>query len=132
MSQENVDAVRRVLEAAGRGDLSDLLSLHDPEWEGFIPAEYPVAGTYRGLDGVRAFVEEWLDAWEEFRVEPEEFLDVGDSVVVMVRYWGRGKGSGVEVHDRWAYLYKLRDGKIIRWRLYASRNEALKAVGLAE
>ena len=75
---------------------------------------------------------EWLEAWEEFRVEPEEFIEGGDVVVAAVRYWGRGRGSGVEVTDRWFYAYRLRDGKVISWRPYSDRAEALKAVGLAE
>jgi uncharacterized protein len=132
MSRENVDVIRRVLVAGSAGDFPELLALHDPDWLGVIPEEYPGAGTYRGLDGVRAFVEEWLEVWDEFRVEPEEFIDAGDTVVVVVRYWGRGRGSGVEVRDRWVYVYELRDARIVCWRLYTDRAEALEAVGLRE
>ena len=92
----------------------------------------PVAGTWRGLDGVRGFVEEWLEASDEFRVEPDEFIHGDDAVVVAVRYWGRGKGSGVEITDRWFYAYLLRDGKVVSWRPWSERAEALKAVGLEE
>ena len=130
MSQENVEIVRRVIEAGSQGDFDTVLALHHPDWEGFIPEEYPVAGTWRGLDGVRGFAEEWLDAWEEFRIEPEEFVEGGDAVVVKVHYWGRGRGS--EVTDRWFYAYRLRGGKIISWRPYADRAEALAHLGLAE
>ena len=79
---------------------------------------------------------------------PEEFLDVGDSVVVMVRYWGRGKGSGVEVHDRGraktsgvdieemyakgAAMFHVRDGKVTRLALYWEREHALADVGVKE
>jgi uncharacterized protein len=132
MSQDNVEVVERVIEAASRGDFDAVVALHHPDWEGIIAGEYPVAGTWRGLDGVRGFAAEWLEAWEEFRVEPEEFIDGGDAVVTQVRYWGRGRGSGVEVTDRWFYAYRLREGKVISWRPYADRNEALKAVGLAQ
>lgn len=121
-----------MIEAGSAGDFDGLLALHDPDWEGFIPDDVPVAGTYHGLDGVRAFVQEWLEAWEEFRIEPEDFIESGDTVIVVVRYWGRGRGSGVEVHDRWVYLYKLRDEKIVRWRLYGDLNEALDAAGLSQ
>src|SRR6476660_9241445 len=97
MSQENVEIIQRVLASGARGDFETLLALHDPSWEGFIPEQFPVAGTRRGRDGVRGFVEEWLEAWDDFRIEPEEFLDGGEAVVVVVRYWGKGRGSGIEV-----------------------------------
>lgn len=130
MSQQNVEIVKQVIEAGSRGDFETVLALHDPDWQGFIPEDYPVAGTWQGLDGVRGFAEEWLDAWEEFRVEPEGFIEGGDAVVAKVHYWGRGRGSGVEVTDRWFYAYRLRAGKIISWRPYADLTEALEAAGL--
>ena len=132
MSEENVEIVRRVIASGTDGDFETMLALHDPDWEGFIPEAYPVAGTWLGLDGVRGFVEEWLDAWDAFRIDPEEFIDGGNAVVAVVRYWGRGRGSGVEVTDRWFYAYRLRDGRVVSWRLCGSRAEALEAVGLAE
>ena len=55
-----MEIVRLVIEAASRGDFDTVLALHDPCWEGFIPEEYPVSGTWRGHDGVRGFAEEWL------------------------------------------------------------------------
>jgi len=132
MSQENVEIVSRGLEALNNGDLDTMLTLQDPEWEGFIPAEYPMAGTWRGHDGLRAFAEEWLEAWEEFRVEPENYIASGDAVLATVHYWGRGRGSGVEVTERWYYAYRLHGGKIVSWRPYAGRAEALADLGLAE
>jgi ketosteroid isomerase-like protein len=129
VSQENVDVVRRVL-AAG-GDVDTILALHHPDWEGYIPDEYPVAGTWKGLRGVRGFMDEWLEAFDEFRVEPEEFIDAGDdAVIVAVHYWGRGRGSHVTLTDRWFYVYRLREGKVFRWRPCRTRAEALEVVGL--
>src|ERR1700733_12816171 len=130
MSQENVEIARRVIEAGDAGDFETVLALHDPEWEGFIPSDYPVAGTWRGHDGVRGFTEEWLAAWHEFRIEPEEFFEGGDAVVVAVRYWGRGRHSGVEVSDHWFYAYRFRNGRIVSWLPYSTRSNALRAVGL--
>lgn len=132
MSQENVDVVARVIASGNDGDLETMLALHHPEWEGYIPDEYPVAGTWRGLDGVRAFVLEWLTAWEDFRVVPEEYVHGGDAVMVAVRYWGKGRASGMEISDRWFYAYRLRGGKIIAWQPFAERADALEALGLAD
>ena len=131
MSRENVELVRQVF-AAGVDDVDGIVALHDPEWEGYIPAEYPVAGTWRGLDGVRGFMREWLEAFGKFRVDPQEFIDRDDAVVVAVLYTGRGRGSDVALTDRWFYVYRVREGKIFRWRPYRTRSEALAAVGLEE
>ena len=132
MSQENVRIVEQVLEASSKDEFDTVVALHDPDWEGFIPDEYPVAGTWRGHAGLRAFAEEWLAAWDEFRVEAEEFIDGDDAVMASVRYWGRGRGSGVEITDRWFYAYRLRDGRITSWRPYADRGTALADLGLKE
>jgi len=128
---ENTEIVTRVLEALNRGDLETMLDLQDPDWEGVIPVEYPMAGTWRGQAGLRAFAEQWLEAWEEFRVEPREFVAEGDAVLAEVHYWGRGRSSGIEVTERWYYAYRLRAGKVISWRPYADRAEALAALGLS-
>jgi ketosteroid isomerase-like protein len=50
-----------------------------------------LGGTYHGHAAVREFFEAWMEVWDEFRAEPEEFFDGGDPVVVAVGYWGRGR-----------------------------------------
>ena len=131
MSQQNVEIVRRVF-AAGAEDLDAIIALHHPDWEGYIPAEYPISGTWRGLDGVRGFVEEWLGAFDQFSIEAEEFIDHDDAVFVAVAYTGRGLGSEVTLTDKWFYVYRVRDGKVYRWQPYRTRPEALEAIGLDE
>jgi ketosteroid isomerase-like protein len=82
---------------------------------------------------VRGFIDEWLDAFDEFRVEPEDFIDAGDDcVVVAVHYWGKGRGSDVTLTDHWFYAYRLKEGKVFRWRPYRTLSEALKDVGSQE
>jgi ketosteroid isomerase-like protein len=130
MSAENVEVIRQVLAASNAGDFETLAALHHPDWVGYIAPEYPLAGTWRGEAGLIGFVQEWLEAWEEFRVEPQEFIDGGDAVIVELRYWGRGRGTGMEVRDRWFYAYELRDGKVIRWQPLADREEALAVAGI--
>ncbi|HEX5224432.1 MAG TPA: hypothetical protein VFW29_04820 [Solirubrobacteraceae bacterium] len=73
-----------------------------------------------------------MEAFSEFRVEPEEFIEQDRAVVVAVAYTGRGRGSDVTVTDKWFYLYRFKEGKIFRWRPYRTRIEALEAVGLEE
>jgi hypothetical protein len=53
VSRENVEVIERVPAAGNSGDFETILALHHPDWEGVIAQEYPVAGTWRGLEGVR-------------------------------------------------------------------------------
>ena len=86
-----------------------------------------------GIEAVRRYVEDWFDTFDDFRSEPEELIDVGDDRVVAVMHiTGRAKSSGVATDMRYANVSTIRDGKIVRGREYATKAEALKAVGLAE
>jgi ketosteroid isomerase-like protein len=74
-----------------------------------------------------------FDAWEDFRVVIEAVQPVGERhVVAVVRQLGRGKGSGVEVEMRAAYMWELRDGRAVRVQLHASREEAVDAARAGE
>ena len=132
MSQENVEIVQRALAAYARGDTEGALELTDPAVVVHAESGLAQAGTYRGRESMARFMRAWEDAWEAMEYEPEEWLDSDEAVVVVVRYRGRGKGSGVTVDDRFAWRYELGDGKIVSWGIYATKTEALEAVGLSE
>ena len=75
----------------------------------------------------------WLGTWEDYRQELEEIIDTpGDEVIVLVREFGRGKGSGIEVERPIAAMWTLRDRKAVRIRFYPDRDAALEALGLTE
>jgi ketosteroid isomerase-like protein len=133
MSQENVEIVRRGFEAFTRGGPEAMGEFWDPEIELWLPSGLIQAGgTYRGREAVLDWMKEWAEAWEEIEYTPEEFTEAGDNVLVRVLYDGRGKGSGVRVEGTFWYLFKLRDGKLLSWRLYPERTQALEAAGLSE
>ena len=134
MSQ-NVERAHEMVAVFNRGDLDAFL---DEYWTDDIdyravegaPDDH---GPIRGKDALRAYVQDWLDTFDDFRQEPVEVIDVGeDEVVAVIRISGRAKLSGVETDLSYAALYKLRDGKIARGREYWTREEALKAAGLSE
>ena len=77
-------------------------------------------------------VENAAEGFASDRVEAEEIVDAGDRVVVMVHHSGRGRTSGIEVDQRYAMVWTVRDGRVMRMDLYPTRAEALEAVGLAE
>ena len=130
MSRATVEIVRQAWEAFARHDNESALRLYDPDVELHGGPDGSV--TYRGVRGVREFFRDWLDAWDEWGSEVEEWIDAGDSVIAMMHTHGRGKRSGVPV-ERWeAHVWTLREGKLWRLRTFETKSEALKAVGLAE
>jgi ketosteroid isomerase-like protein len=133
MSQENVEIVRRGFEAFAQGGPEAMVDFWDPAIELWLPSGLiQASGTYRGHAAVLVWMREWAEAWEEIHYTAEEFTEAGDMVLVGVLYDGRGKGSGVRIEGRFWYLFKLRDGKLLSWRLYPERAQALKAVWLEE
>jgi ketosteroid isomerase-like protein len=134
MSRENVERVREGYDAFARGDLEAVLELLDPEvdWQ---PAIVPILGVegVRGRDGVRQFfTRDLFEGFDQFRAEPLSFEDFGDTVLVMVRYIGRGESTGLELDQTFATLYTLQDGKTVAMHDYGTREEALEAVALTE
>jgi uncharacterized protein len=139
MSQENVEIVQRgyvaLIEALERGEFEEgTLDWLDPEIEWRGPREFPdLAEPRHGHDGVREYMAVLFEAIEDYRVTPEEFIDVGEQVLVFSREGGRGRGSGAEVESQpTAHLWMLRDGKAVRMQSYWERAQALEAAGLSE
>ncbi len=92
----------------------------------------PDAQTWKGHDGVRAAFEQFLSAWEDFVIEPLEFTDAGESIVVRHRITARGKSAGIPMDAVMTNVFTVRDGKITRRRSFGDHVEGLKAVGLSE
>ena len=134
MSPENVEIVRGLYEAWKPGEESAALELVDPDIEVEVLSTDAVdsAGTYRGHAGLRSMLAAFWDYFDDPRVEVEELVPTDDEVVAAVHFYGRGKTSGAEVDIRRGHVWTLRDGKAVRWRLFASRRDALEAVGLRE
>jgi ketosteroid isomerase-like protein len=131
MSQENVELVRAAYDAYNRGDLDAALKDAAPEFElDWTRAVGPQRGVYR-LDQIRAFLVDFLEAFESTRVEPDEFIEAGDQVVVPQTGYIRGR-DGIEVTARVALGWIIRDGAIVRICLYQQKRDALEAAGLRE
>jgi ketosteroid isomerase-like protein len=132
MSEENVDIIRRALEAFSRRDLDAALRDTHPDVEvDWSRSQGLEAGVYRGREGARRFWSTFFEAFDRVVVVPEEFIEHADHVIVSVRtqLWGR---DGIEVTARNVAAVTLRDGLILEWRLFRTRDEALKALGLVE
>ena len=87
---------------------------------------------FYGHDGYLRMWRTWLDAFEDLRFEPEEFLDLGDTLLVTAEVRGHGSGSGVAVSERVFQLFKLRRGLVVKQEDFVDHSKALEAAGLAE
>jgi ketosteroid isomerase-like protein len=133
MSQENVEVVQDALEAWAGGGFDALAEFWDAEIDWRAAEGAPDdPGPISGVDAMRAYMQDWLDDFEDLSLELEELIDAGEQVVAVQRMSGRGKASGIETEIRFAVVYTIRDGKIVRGREYWERGQALEAAGLRE
>ena len=131
MSQENLEIVKRALDAFSSGDADAFADLTTPdvEWKTGLGA---IEGgeIFHGRAGVEKYFERLSSAWDEFRFIPDEFRDRDDVVLVLGRLEGRGRGGGVPVDSPVGAVWDLREGKIWRLRAYLDRAEASEVAGL--
>ncbi len=131
MSQENVEVVREIYRLWERGDFSSS-EWADPDIE-FLPSAGPDEAVHRGIEAMAEAWREWLSAWEEFKVEPCEFIDAGDDVLVLTEFRGRGKASGISVDAMpGGSLFTFHDGSVVRLATYTDRAKALEALAARE
>ena len=127
-----MEIVRKAIDAFVHGDLDAVVRDNDSDVEvDFSRSQGIEAGIYHGHEDVRAFWSRFRDAFDRISVSVDEFIECGEHVVVPNRtcFWGR---EGIEVEAQSAYVVTFRNGRIIEWRLFQTRADALKAVGLAE
>ena len=130
MSQENVEVVRRSLEAWNRGDLATVSDLWRSDGEiDWSRSRGPLKGIYRGREQIEGFWNEFMSTFEENRTEAHGFTDAGSEVVVTNTGHHRGR-EGIEVIARSTFVFTVENGQITRLRMFQERAEALEAVGL--
>lgn len=123
--------VREAIDAINRGDVDGFLAGTHADFEWRALEESPMAGTYRGREAVRAYVEEWRNTLDDVRLDIETLEEVNDHVLVVVRGSGGGKASGVEVTNRFCQLWTVSGGVPTRMCEYATREEAVAAARAA-
>jgi len=132
VSQENVEIVRRAVDAYRSGDIKFPLAFYDPDVEFDVTYARPEGGVFRGRHGLEEGVQAWVERWAEYRFEVEEIIDAGDRVLMILREFGRGEQSRIEVNQHTFWVSTFRNGKIVRAELFSDRDRALKASGLRE
>jgi ketosteroid isomerase-like protein len=127
MASANLELVRSIHGVWERGDFSSVEWAH-PDIE-YVQADGPAPGSWIGLAGMAEVFRDFLSAWEEWRVEVDEYLELdGGRVVVLQRFSARGKTSGFEagrIRTEVASVFQIRAGKVTRLVQYFDREQAL-------
>jgi ketosteroid isomerase-like protein len=131
MSEENVEIVRSQVDRfKTTGELSPETSAADIAWHD--PPDFPDAQVHIGVEGVLQALAVWANAWSEWGIELDEYLDAGDRVLVRGKQRGRGKDTGAWVDQPLCLVYPLRDAKVVEVRAFFDNDQALEAAGLSE
>jgi ketosteroid isomerase-like protein len=128
MAATNLDLVREGFDAMREGDPEAMMPFIHPEFEVTTPPGLAAEpDTYRGPEGIRRYFDSFYDAMDRVRFDADDFIAVGELVVVPAVLRTRGRSSGIEAEQRVALVYELRDGKAYRISVYATAREALEA-----
>jgi|SRR5215218_11271530 len=132
MSEENVEIVRRALEAQQRGE--PWAEFLDPEMEwdfsAFPGLDVPVRGG--GREGFLRLMDRYWRAWIGYEAAVQEVIDAGDDVVLVLQETARARGTEIPVERNIHQVVTIREGRATRLRVYGTRQEALEAAGLSE
>ena len=129
MTEDDIRVLLDGYEAWNRGEFDVLAEVLDPgiEWEPAFGALE--AGTHRGAESFREFVDSWLESFEDFRIVPRLLLQAGDRVAIVAHQTGRGQGSGIELEATVVHVWTVREGKAVGWWGPRTLDEALDALG---
>ena len=134
MPEENVETAKRANAALNRGDFDGLVQVFaaDAVLQDLQNApDQPV--TVEGVQAIRQSLSLWADAFDELRIDIEEYIDGPNAVICAAHWQGQGKTSGISIDVHQFDLYEFREGRVVRAILgFRSRNEALQAAGLQE
>ena len=115
----NIDSIKQVYQAFAEGDVPTVLGALSPEIDWTEAEGFPYAGTYHGPRAVLEGVFMRLGSeWNGFAAIPDEFIDGGDTVVVLGKYSGAYKKTGKSFQANFAHVWKMQGGKAIRFIQY--------------
>ena len=128
-----MEIVRRVFDACAAGGVEAVLGFFAPDVLLYPFPEWPGPSEYRGHDGVRALLAEWIENFDDFEIEVREIREARERVLMLGETVGRIKGSGAPIRQPFGAIYwDFDDGRIGDGRFFLTWREALKAVGLTE
>ena len=127
----SVELVRSLYDDFARGDFEAALGKLDEDVQWGAPPDVPdQPEPFRGRQGVIEGFTRFMGAWEQLDAEVEECTAVGDAVLVVTRWVGRSRGTGIEVEQRHGQLFEFRDGRVVRVRQFREPEDARREAGL--
>jgi ketosteroid isomerase-like protein len=137
MARTKLELVERIYDRLLAGDDALFFESLAPDvaWDetgGPTGEVFPDGAVLRGVPELRRFLRHWVGSWDEIRWHPRDFQDARNDVIVTVDIWGRGRKSGVEVQHTRHQVWTLRDGKVVRFKSFLTRDEALAAVAVSK
>jgi uncharacterized protein len=123
---QNIVAVRRLYEAGGNPDIVKSVLSPDVRWE--VVEGFPYSGVYQGLNGVADFFTRLFGDFENWHTEPAEIFEGGDRVFAIGTYSARAKATGKSFKARFAHVWTVRDGAILRLQQCADTVQIARAL----
>jgi ketosteroid isomerase-like protein len=132
MSQDHLEIVRRMFDSWTKGDFRAGGNDLDPHVTFVVRPPFPESGVVHSPEGVRRYMDGFLEQFDQLTIEAEKIRAAGDTVVVQARQHGTGRSSGAPADLRYFQLFTFRAGKIVRIESILDEDEALEAAGLPE
>ena len=131
MDSRNAAVVRAVFDAFQRRDPDALTELLDPEVT-FEPASTPVRERepYHGHEGLREYLRDIEETWDEFEVTVSDLRESGDNVVALGRIKAIATGAAYMTDSPAGFVWRLRDGKVVWGKVFTNVSDALSAGGI--
>jgi ketosteroid isomerase-like protein len=127
MSQEDLEIVRRTIEAFNRDGVEAAIEYLGVDIDWVAPPEWLEESVYRGHEGIRRIAAQWTENFDQYRLSIEELIDVGDRVLALLVQRGRIKESGDPIEQRIGHVWEVRDGKGVHVEVYFSWEQACEA-----
>jgi uncharacterized protein len=127
----NTDTLKDGYQAFANGDLDGATAsfADDVRWENPEAPQMPNNGVTEGKDQVKQLFAELGDTWESFSITPDEFIESGDTVVVLSHSEAKGKDTGKEVKLPWVHIWRFSDGKVTEVQALTDTALAADALG---
>lgn len=128
----NVETLRSGYEAFSRGDMNAVMEVwtDDIQWEGPNAEQLPGSGTHRGKEAVASMLGEIPQSWDVFQATPDEFVESGDTVVVLGHTEAKAKGSGEEIKVPFVHVWRMSGGKGQRVQALTDTQVVAEALGV--
>jgi ketosteroid isomerase-like protein len=129
--QEDAERLRAAYEAFNEGGVEAFLERLAPQVQLRDRESSPdrQGETLYGPEGIKQLFDSYMEAFAALRLEPQEFIDAGDHVVVCLSQWVRGKESGAEVVGNIAHVWTMRGSTPYRLMIFGDKDSALRALG---